>query len=116
MPTKACQRCGKPLEPGRTSRARVCWGGCFRATEADGSRRRRALYSTERKRAYIIVQSALQRGDLTRGRCEVCEKPGEAHHDDYAQPLNIRWLCRSHHRQHHARFGKAANAFASGAQ
>lgn len=110
MILKTCQRCGKELEAGRTARAKVCWGGCFRAGEADANRERRAQYSPARRRAYILVQSAMARGDLVRRPCEICGKGGEAHHDDYSEPLNVRWLCRSHHRLHHAAFGKAANA------
>jgi hypothetical protein len=35
--------------------------------------------------------------------CEVegCDKLGERHHDDYAKPLDVRWLCRAHHVAHH---------------
>jgi len=29
--------------------------------------------------------------------CRVCGKPGERHHEDYATPLDITWLCRKHH-------------------
>lgn len=50
-----------------------------------------------------IARNAVLRGKLTRQPCEVCgATPVEAHHDDYSQPLNVRWLCPSHHRQHHA--------------
>ncbi|MFC3331681.1 hypothetical protein ACFOEM_04310 [Paenalcaligenes hominis] len=39
-----------------------------------------------------------------RGDCEVCGKSKvDAHHDDYSKPLEVRWLCREHHMQHHAR-------------
>jgi len=36
----------------------------------------------------------------------------DAHHDDYAAPLAVRWLCRTHHFQHHAKFGGGKNAVA----
>ena len=50
------------------------------------------------------VNLAILRGDLVRQPCEVCGKSkGHAHHDDYSQPLKVRWLCPAHHRQHHAR-------------
>lgn len=35
--------------------------------------------------------------------CEVlnCNIIGESHHDDYTKPLEIRWLCKIHHEEHH---------------
>ncbi|GAG29390.1 unnamed protein product [marine sediment metagenome] len=35
--------------------------------------------------------------------CEMdsCAKLGEKHHDDYSKPLDIRFLCRDHHEEHH---------------
>ena len=34
-----------------------------------------------------------------RQQCSVgnCQELGERHHDDYAKPYDIRWLCRKHH-------------------
>ncbi len=41
-------------------------------------------------------------GRLIRRPCEVCaEIIVEAHHDDYSKPLEVRWLCGHHHREHH---------------
>jgi hypothetical protein len=42
-------------------------------------------------------------GTLLRLPCEVCgEVEGvEAHHDDYYIPLDVRWLCKKHHYEHH---------------
>jgi hypothetical protein len=34
--------------------------------------------------------------------CEVCKETNvDAHHDDYNKPLDVRWLCKKHHREHH---------------
>jgi hypothetical protein len=56
------------------------------------------------------VYRALSAGDLKRMPCEVCQaRVADAHHDDYAQPLVVRWLCRSHHRQWHVEHGPGLN-------
>lgn len=45
---------------------------------------------------------AIRSGKLIKGICEVCKtKKVEAHHDDYYKPLEVRWLCKKHHRQYH---------------
>jgi hypothetical protein len=46
--------------------------------------------------------SAITRGVLERLPCEVCGvEPADAHHEDYTQPLKVRWLCRRHHMETH---------------
>ena len=50
------------------------------------------------------VHYALKVGVIARAPCEVCgERRTEAHHDDYERPLDVRWLCPQHHREHHQR-------------
>lgn len=57
-----------------------------------------------------MVRSAVRRGEIKRQPCEQCgAEKAEAHHDDYSQPLNVRWLCPTHHRLHH-REAKATGA------
>lgn len=52
--------------------------------------------------ARAAVTRAVRLGALLRGPCVVCGKsPTEAHHEDYAQPLVVIWLCRWHHAQRH---------------
>lgn len=48
------------------------------------------------------VSNALRSGKLSRDPCEACGVPKvQAHHDDYAKPLDVRWLCFQHHRELH---------------
>lgn len=50
------------------------------------------------------VRRAIAAGKLVRQSCEVCGADRvDAHHDDYTQPLSVRWLCPPHHRAHHAK-------------
>ena len=64
--------------------------------------RRRTLRYPEKLKANYTVQTALLNKSLRRKPCERCgEKKAEAHHDDYSQPLNVRWLCWKHHQEHH---------------
>lgn len=56
----------------------------------------------ERRAARVIAGNAIRNGALVQQPCEVCGATKvDAHHDDYSQPLNVRWLCRKHHREHH---------------
>lgn len=56
-----------------------------------------------RRGAVAIYQTALRRGELVRQPCEVCggTRNVDGHHDDYARPLEVRWLCRMHHMSLH---------------
>lgn len=50
------------------------------------------------------VRNAMARGDLKRpALCERCGEvpPKDAHHDDYAKPLEVMWLCRACHGVRH---------------
>ena len=58
----------------------------------------------EKIRAHSCVKRAIKRGDLIRATiCEACGKPHltEGHHEDYNQPLEVEWLCRTCHRRVH---------------
>jgi hypothetical protein len=58
----------------------------------------------DRLRAHNAVSKAILRGKLVPWPvCAVpdcCETP-EAHHPDYNAPLDVVWLCTSHHKQAH---------------
>jgi len=56
----------------------------------------------EKRAAYILTSNAIRDGRLIKKPCEFCgKKKVEAHHDDYMKPLEVRWLCRKHHTEHH---------------
>ena len=72
------------------------------------------LTAAERKQRYFekhpikaearkIYKYALRHGKLVRGPCEVCgvTEGIDGHHTDYTRPLEVRWLCKEHHRQAH---------------
>jgi hypothetical protein len=47
-------------------------------------------------RAYLHVY--IKRGKVTKQPCCICGNfNSEAHHEDYSQPLKVRWYCRKHH-------------------
>lgn len=54
-----------------------------------------------RRAARIAVGNALRDGKLDRQPCEVCGERAQAHHDDYSKPLDVRWLCPTHHAEWH---------------
>jgi len=59
--------------------------------------------ATSPNRDYCCRRSAVRRGQLVRQPCERCQTSifVDAHHDDYGKPLDVRWLCRIHHRERH---------------
>lgn len=68
----------------------------------DDKRRHAADYKTQKGLARSLVQTAIRSKKVTRLPCEVCgASPTHGHHDDYSKPLDVRWLCRSHHADHH---------------
>lgn len=55
-----------------------------------------------KKAATTAVNNAVRDGRLARQPCEVCGKQkAQAHHDDYSKPLDVRWLCTTHHAEWH---------------
>jgi hypothetical protein len=65
--------------------------------------------------AHNAVAAALANGELLRGPCELegagCYGAVLAHHDDYAKPLDVRWLCRRHHGHWHHLNGPGLNRY-----
>jgi hypothetical protein len=65
--------------------------------------RRRNPLERHKHEARWCVNRAIASGKLTRQPCEQCGNPkSEAHHPDYSRPLDVAWLCRTHHKALHA--------------
>jgi len=94
-----------------------------KAAEADRARRKTAAgrlaaqkktakwdaANPEKARARADLHNALRRGVIKRGVCEKCgAKKTDGHHDNYKKPLEVRWLCRLHHKELHRKLKEAA--------
>ena len=55
-----------------------------------------------RKRANAMLRAAVIKGEIKAHPCFVCGLKAVAHHPDYDRPLDVVWLCQSHHKQAHA--------------
>ncbi len=63
--------------------------------------------------AHTMVGNAVRDGRLEKlNECEGCGSRVNihGHHDDYAKPLEVRWLCAACHKQWHVENGEALNA------
>lgn len=112
-----CVVCGKPFKALRRDVIRgmgkLCSEECFAALMrskkrvAQPGKQSLRIYdyrarNPEKWRAQKKVQYAVRYGHLQKKPCEVCgEVRVDAHHDDYSKPLQVRWLCRKHHKAEH---------------
>lgn len=89
-PYRPCCRCGD-RRGSHASYCPECWVKYIRAYEKRPAERIKA-------RARKLAHSAILSGKLVPLPCEVCgDELPESHHEDYAKPLEIRWLCKPHH-------------------
>lgn len=73
--------------------------------------RRWVVSNTIKRSAHLLVANAIRKGDLIKLPCEICgNDKSNAHHDDYAKPLSVRWLCDDHHKEWHRVNGEGLNA------
>ena len=57
-----------------------------------------------KSRAHARLNQSLKLGKITKLPCSVCGDTNSlAHHHDYSKPLDVVWLCRTHHAEEHAK-------------
>ena len=70
--------------------------------------------NTIKRSASYLVNNSVKSGKLIKKyECECCGVSGvkiHGHHDDYAYPLSVRWLCSPCHRKWHKENGEGMNA------
>jgi len=61
--------------------------------------------SQAKERARCRARNAVNDGSLSREPCECCgvTENVHGHHDDYSEPLDVRWLCPACHSAEHTR-------------
>jgi len=64
--------------------------------------------------AHVMISNAVRDGRvIKKNNCEQCgleTKNIHGHHDDYAKPLEVRWLCPPCHKMWHNENGEGKNA------
>lgn len=79
----------------------------YRRTPAGKETKKRSLEKfrlthPDQIHAVRLLNSQIEHGKLYRKPCEKCGAfPSEAHHPDYAKPLEVVWLCQKHHKERH---------------
>ena len=67
--------------------------------------------TTSSDKAQNLAERAVEKGILVSQPCEICgdnslmadgRRSVQGHHDDYNLPLNVRWLCQTHHHDWHS--------------
>ena len=72
--------------------------------EFEGAWRKWREKYPEKYKARQQLRNAVKAGKIEKGSCmanDGCKGRLEAHHDDYSKPLEVKWLCQKHHKEHH---------------
>ena len=115
-----CKECQKEYDRKRANlphrvKARIDYSKTEEG-KAAGARAKKAWDERNviKKSASVMVGNAVRDGKIIKPElCESCNsKPGllHGHHDDYAYPLVVRWLCPGCHNKWHKENGEGLNA------
>jgi hypothetical protein len=103
-----CHACDAARDRERRMHFKQTPGFAEREREKVNNRVKNDLIFKIKKDIHLLTNAATRLGILDRQPCEVCgEMKVDAHHDDYNKPMEVRWLCRLHHNEHHRLHGEA---------
>ena len=60
-----------------------------------------AIKHADRAKARNLLANAIRAGKVERLPCFCCGEKSQAHHPDYSAPLDVVWLCSTHHAEAH---------------
>ena len=115
---KKCKDCQKQYDKQRLrDPKRMKMRRDYQKTETGKAAHNRAVKkwqesNTVKRAAHILIGNAIRDGKIIKQPCEECgiRFPVHAHHDDYAKPMSVRWLCDMHHNKWHRENGEGQNA------
>ena len=100
-----CKRCARSGEHARYAadvEARRLYGALMNVKRQESGYLASYRRSPEKEAAKRAVHNAKRAGRLVPQPCKVCGAGRvDAHHPDYAKPLEVVWLCRRHHMEWH---------------
>lgn len=114
-----CKSCAKKYDDARANLPhRVMARESYRKTEnyrlSHGSAANKwDAINTRKKAASKAIGNAVRDKKIEKpSNCSCCGKETNlhGHHDDYAKPLEVRWLCSACHRAWHKKHGEGLNA------
>lgn len=97
--------CGKATRIGQ----RYC-NGCHAAYSRNHRLKHRDLPTEAKKKAIVrsVLRVYISRGKVKKETCLYCgDIKVEAHHPNYDKPLDVIWMCRKHHVEHHKKVSKS---------
>ena len=108
--TSSCKQCLKERDAERYTRERERRALRHKAymdtpEGKDAHKRAISLWRSKnavRRAAQVILNNAVRDGRVKPLPCLECGEKAEAHHPDYDRPLDVVWLCTTHHKQTHA--------------
>lgn len=100
-----CKSCTKIDVQDNRSKRRSYYNEYDRARQHKGyaARRKWAIKNKGVLKAHRAMYKAIDSGELVRKPCEVCgDVKSKGHHENYSKPLEVVWLCQTHHHRRHA--------------